>query len=85
MRAPSSTTLTVEVNYLHDLNWSLVRAGIPPVWNVRVHNRGTAPASGLRLRLPLAHFLDTGEIALPEIPPDRVVVDDQLPRDLPWR
>jgi hypothetical protein len=66
---PAALSLTLEVNYLRDVNWPLLRAGIPPLWKLVVHNRATAPATGLGLRLSLAHFLDTGEIALPEIPP----------------
>jgi hypothetical protein len=69
---PPQASLTVEVTYLRDLNWSLLRAGIPPVWRVAVHNRGTAPAAGLRLRLWLAHYLDSGEVALPPVPPGKV-------------
>src|SRR5579872_5964475 len=69
MPPPPTILLKVQVTYLRDVNWSLLRAGIPPVWRLRIKNCDAAPAAGLRLQMLLGHYLDSGEIALPDIPP----------------
>ena len=82
MVSHDARALTVDITYMRQANWSLLRAGIPLVWEFTVHNRDCVPAVGLMARLSLPGYLDTGPFALPEIVPGACHVYDHT--DLTW-
>ena len=65
--------LSVEIQYMRKANWSLLRAGLPLVWKLVIHNTGDAATPlGLKLRIwlpsqrqpALPPLLDSGEIPI---------------------
>ncbi len=61
--------LVVEIRYMRQVNWSLLRAGIPLVPRLAVRNAGNAPIRDLALRLSLTPYLDSGPLPLPLLAP----------------
>ena len=77
-----STSLTIEIEYMAKVNWSLLRSGLPLIWKLAVRNRGVASAGDLSLRIRLPDYLDTGPVPLPEIAPGKKYFLDL--QALPW-
>src|SRR5262249_54214495 len=74
LRGPTVTEpfeLHLEIGYLRQINWSLLHAGIPPVWQLRLTNNGSGRARGLRCRGPLPGCVDSGPVNFPPIEPQQ--------------
>jgi hypothetical protein len=82
MLGSQTRALRIEITYMRKVNWSLLRAGLPLVWRLAIHNRDVTPAVGVSLRLSLLPYLDTGPVALPEIAPGDT--NEIAPAALPW-
>src|SRR5438876_1035697 len=67
MMSGDSRVLALEITYMRKVNWSLLRAGLPLVWRLTIRNCDSTPAGGLRARLSLPNYLNTGWFPLPEI------------------
>lgn len=80
---PQAGRSVLEVSFLREVNWSVLRSGIPFVWRLRVVNQSPATLGALRLGFTIPGYLECAEVSVPELPPG--VAHEVRGQDLSWR
>jgi hypothetical protein len=63
------TRLKITVTHARKVNWSLVSAGIPLVWEVAAENLGSTPLSEAAVKWEIPGYLEGEKVALPRLAP----------------
>ncbi len=81
--SPRGNRGVLELSFLREINWSVLRGGIPFVWSLKVHNADAKPLGAFTLRMAVPGYLECADIRVPALPSG--AVHEVRPKDLAWR